>query len=67
MVGLRQILDYRRTYNYTFPLRDKLTYHAGFVVEGNRVILPETLRETILHGAYLGMSKMKALAEERVN
>ena len=47
-----------------YCLRDKLAYHVGFVVKGNRVTVPE---ETILqrvHGAHLGMSKMKVLAQE---
>ena len=41
-----------------YSLRDELTYHAGCVVKGNRVIVPEALRKTILqrlHGAHLGM------------
>ena len=40
-------------------MRDELTYHAGCVVKGNRVIVPEALREAILqrlHKAHLGMS-----------
>ena len=48
-------------------LRDELTYHASCVVKGNRDIGPEALRETILqrlHRVHLGMSKMKALAQE---
>ena len=50
-----------------YSLRHELTYHADCVVKCNRVIIP--LRETILyrlHGAHLGMSKMKAHAQERV-
>ena len=49
-----------------YSLRDELTHHAGCVVKGNMVIVPEELRETILHrlhGAHLGMSKMKTLTE----
>ena len=52
-----------------YSLRDELTYHAGHVVKVNRVIVPEALRETILqrlHGAHLGVSKMKVLAQGRV-
>ena len=50
-----------------YSLRDELTYHAGCVVKSNRVVAPEALRETILQrmdGAYLVMSKTKALAQE---
>ena len=50
-------------------LRDELTYHADHVVKGNRAVVPEALRETILqrlHRAHLGMIKIKALAQERV-
>ena len=52
-----------------YSLRDELTCHAGCVVNGNRVIVPEALRKTILQGlhvAHLGMSKMKVLAQARV-
>ena len=30
-----------------YSLRDELTYHPGCIVKGNRVIVPEALRETI--------------------
>ena len=52
-----------------YSLTDELAYHAGCVVKSNKVIVSEALRETILqrlHGAHLGMSKMKVLAQERV-
>ena len=51
-------------------LRDELAYHASCVVKGNRIIVSEALTETILQKLYranLGMSEMKALAQERVN
>ena len=52
-----------------YSIGDELTYHAGCIVKGNRVIVPEALRKTILqrlHGAHLGMSKMKAHTQENV-
>ena len=48
-------------------LRDELAYHAGCVVKGNRLVVPEALRETILqrlHRTHLDMSKMKTPAQE---
>ena len=52
-----------------YSVRVELTCHAGYVVKGNRVVIQEALRETILQRlprTYLDMSKMKALAQERV-
>ena len=52
-----------------YSLRDELAYHAGCVVKGNRIIVPEDLRDTILqrlHRAHLGMSHMKTCAQKKI-
>ena len=50
-------------------LKDELTNHADCVIKGNRVVVPEAHKETLLwrlHRAHLGVSQMKAVAPERV-
>ena len=49
-----------------YSLRDELTYHAGCVVKGNRVIVPEALRDNTAETIWSPSVyvKMKALAQE---
>ena len=52
-----------------YSLRDELAYHAGCVIKGNRVIVPEAIRQAILQRLYrtnLGKSKVKPLAQEEL-
>ena len=56
-------------YRPYFNRKNELTVAQGCVMWGNRVIIPEKLREKILeelHGSHLGMVKMKSLARSYV-
>ena len=52
-----------------FKIKDELTVDSDCVLWGNRVIIPEKLRETILselHDVHPGVTRMKALARSFV-